>query len=108
VQQLDQSGCVGHYYAHLQSFAPGLTAGQLVKEGDLIGFVGTTGNSPPDVPHLHLATYWMHTPGVFTWTTPLNPHRLFVPAPSEDDEKPARLRPMPPALAGAGLFALAR
>ena len=26
-----------------------------IKRGDVIGYVGTTGNAPPDTPHLHLA-----------------------------------------------------
>ena len=38
-------------YAHLNGFAPGLTAGKEVAQGELIGFVGTTGRSTG--PHLH-------------------------------------------------------
>ncbi len=41
------------YYAHLDAFAPGVRSGVEVEQGDRIGSVGTTGNSPPNIPHLH-------------------------------------------------------
>jgi murein DD-endopeptidase MepM/ murein hydrolase activator NlpD len=57
------------YYAHLDSFAPGLADGQLVAAGDLLGFVGTTGNAVGTPPHLHLQ---MHPGG----GRPVNPYPL--------------------------------
>ncbi len=42
-------------YAHLNAFAEGLKAGQEVKAGDLIGYIGTTGQSTG--PHLHFELY---------------------------------------------------
>jgi murein DD-endopeptidase MepM/ murein hydrolase activator NlpD len=44
-----------YFYAHLQSYAPGLEEGQTVRRGQVIGYVGTTGNAPPNTPHLHFA-----------------------------------------------------
>ena len=41
------------YYAHLDSFASGIAAGQHVSAGTPIGTVGTSGNAPANVPHLH-------------------------------------------------------
>jgi peptidoglycan LD-endopeptidase LytH len=41
------------YYAHLDTFRPGLTEGAKLTQGEVIGYVGTTGNAPPDTPHLH-------------------------------------------------------
>jgi murein DD-endopeptidase MepM/ murein hydrolase activator NlpD len=41
----------------LDSYAPNLTEGQMVKRGDVIGAVGTTGNAPPGTPHLHFAIF---------------------------------------------------
>ena len=43
-----------YYYAHLDAWADGLAGGQSVAAGDLVGYVGTTGNSPSWLPHLHL------------------------------------------------------
>jgi murein DD-endopeptidase MepM/ murein hydrolase activator NlpD len=42
-----------YYYAHLDGYAAGLVVGQAVMEGDVLGYVGTTGNAPANVPHLH-------------------------------------------------------
>ena len=42
-----------YYYAHLQGYADGVRSGMSVDAGQLLGFVGTTGNAPPNVPHLH-------------------------------------------------------
>ena len=48
-----------YYYAHLDSWAPDLEVDQKVMAGDLLGTVGTTGNSPDYIPHLH----WEFLPG---------------------------------------------
>ncbi len=48
-----------YYYAHLQSYAPGLREGQRVARGDRIGLVGSTGNANPAGPHLHFAIHGM-------------------------------------------------
>jgi peptidoglycan LD-endopeptidase LytH len=64
----DASGRYVHYYAHLMGYAPNVKEGLEVREGDVIGFVGTTGNAPPNTPHLHFqvmrsdANYWNGTP----------------------------------------------
>lgn len=42
-----------YYFAHLNRFGTGIRTGVRVDQGDLIGYVGTTGNSPANVPHLH-------------------------------------------------------
>ncbi len=41
------------YYAHLDGFAPDLHVDQRVRRGDVLGYVGTTGNAPVNTPHLH-------------------------------------------------------
>jgi len=44
-----------YFYAHLKAFANGIRPGSSVKAGDLIGYVGMTGNAP--VPHLHFEVH---------------------------------------------------
>jgi murein DD-endopeptidase MepM/ murein hydrolase activator NlpD len=42
------------YYAHLEAWADGLHAGQRVEAGELIGYVGNSGNAQGSLPHVHL------------------------------------------------------
>ena len=64
----DASGRYVEYYAHLTGYAPNVKEGLRVEQGDVIGFVGSTGNASPDAPHLHFqvmrgdANYWNGTP----------------------------------------------
>lgn len=44
-----------HYYAHLEKQA--VTAGTRVKAGDILGFVGNSGNARTTPPHLHFGIY---------------------------------------------------
>jgi len=46
-----------YYYAHLDDFAPDLSAGDSVTTDSLLGFVGTTGNARGTPPHLHFGVY---------------------------------------------------
>lgn len=58
-----------HYYAHLQQYG-GQGEGDWVEAGEVIGFIGTSGNAPPDAPHLHYAIY--------TRDGPINPYPMLV------------------------------
>jgi murein DD-endopeptidase MepM/ murein hydrolase activator NlpD len=53
----DPAGVYCYYYAHLDQYAEGLHDGQEVVRGETIGYVGTTGNAPPNTPHLHFAVF---------------------------------------------------
>lgn len=46
-----------HYYAHLDAHKRGLNVGDIVKVGDLLGYVGNTGNARHTAPHLHYGLY---------------------------------------------------
>ncbi|NJC31424.1 murein DD-endopeptidase MepM/ murein hydrolase activator NlpD [Xanthomonas arboricola] len=53
VYQFDPSGTYCYYYAHLERYADGLAEKQAIKRGQVIGYVGSTGNADPAAPHLH-------------------------------------------------------
>jgi murein DD-endopeptidase MepM/ murein hydrolase activator NlpD len=66
-------------YAHLDAYAPGLADGQPLKRGQVIGVVGTTGNAPPNVPHLHFAIARSNDVKVWWKGEPVNPFPLLAP-----------------------------
>ena len=55
VYQFDPDQRFCYYYAHLDRYAPGLSEGQVLRRGEVLGYVGTTGNAPKNTPHLHFA-----------------------------------------------------
>jgi murein DD-endopeptidase MepM/ murein hydrolase activator NlpD len=46
-----------YYYAHLERYTEGLLEGMRVARGDILGFVGSTGNADSRTPHLHFAIF---------------------------------------------------
>jgi len=57
IYQFDPTSTYAYYYAHLERYAAGLKNGDSVRRGQVIGFVGTSGNAPPNTPHLHFAIF---------------------------------------------------
>lgn len=55
-----------YYYAHLDRYSEQLPNTVRVKQGFVIGYVGTTGNAPPDTPHLHFQAMRLN-PGQSDW-----------------------------------------
>ena len=50
---IDQEERYVYYYAHMAYYSTNVPEGLEVGQGFVIGYVGTTGNAPPDTPHLH-------------------------------------------------------
>ena len=76
VYQFDPTEKYAYYYAHLDRYADGVKEGTVLKRGDLVGYVGTTGNSAKDAPHLHFAVFEL-TPAKQWWKgTAINPYPL--------------------------------
>lgn len=65
-------------YAHLDGYADGVSDGAALRRGQVIGYVGTTGNAPPNLPHLHFAI--ARSANVRRWWegTPVDPLPLLV------------------------------
>lgn len=53
VYQFEPSGRYCYYYAHLDRYADGLAEKKTIERGEVIGYVGSTGNASPEAPHLH-------------------------------------------------------
>jgi peptidoglycan LD-endopeptidase LytH len=80
VYQFDPDQRYCYYYAHLDAYATGLHEGQILRRGDLIGYVGTTGNAPKNTPHLHFAVIRLD-PDRKWWTgTAIDPYPLLYKA----------------------------
>jgi murein DD-endopeptidase MepM/ murein hydrolase activator NlpD len=77
VYQFDPSGRLCYYYAHLDRYADGLQDGQAVSQGDVIGYVGTTGNAPPNTPHLHFAVFELNADKHWWQGRPIDPYQVF-------------------------------
>ncbi len=78
VYQYDPSETYSYYYAHLDRYAEGLAEGKLLKKGDRVGYVGTTGNAPPHTPHLHFTIYKLPADRKWWEGTPINPYPLWA------------------------------
>jgi len=57
IYEFDSSETYCYYYAHLDRYVEGLREGTRVERGDVIGFVGATGNADARTPHLHFAIF---------------------------------------------------
>jgi murein DD-endopeptidase MepM/ murein hydrolase activator NlpD len=76
VYQFDPTSTFCYYYAHLQGYVEGLKEGDRVKRGDVIGYVGTTGNAPKDTPHLHFAIFQLTDKKQWWQGTPIDPYKV--------------------------------
>ena len=65
-----------YYYAHLESYAPDLAEGQTITRGQVLGYVGTTGNAPANTPHLHFAISRVERAGQWWGGSSVNPYPL--------------------------------
>jgi murein DD-endopeptidase MepM/ murein hydrolase activator NlpD len=66
------------YYAHLDRYAKGLHDGQSISRGDVLGYVGTTGNAPKDTPHLHFQLLRIVKGTRYSEGPPINPLPFFT------------------------------
>jgi murein DD-endopeptidase MepM/ murein hydrolase activator NlpD len=81
IYQFDPTESYAYYYAHLESYAPGLKEGDQVARGQVIGYVGITGNASPEGPHLHFAINRLKPEKKWWEGDPINPYPVLRPGP---------------------------
>lgn len=79
IYQFDPAEKYAYYYAHLDRYATALKEGQQVKRGEVIGYVGTSGNANPAAPHLHFAMFELGPEKNWWQGKPVNPYPLLGP-----------------------------
>ena len=78
IYQFDPTQTFSYYYAHLDRYASGLAEHQKVSRGQVIGYVGSTGNASEDAPHLHFAIARLDTDRSWWKGDPINPYPLLA------------------------------
>ena len=78
IYQFDPTQTFSYYYAHLDGYASGVAEQQPVKRGQLLGYVGSTGNASDEAPHLHFAIARLGTDHAWWKGDPINPYPLLA------------------------------
>jgi murein DD-endopeptidase MepM/ murein hydrolase activator NlpD len=78
IYEFDRAEEKCYYYAHLDRYTNLLHEGQVVEQGDVIGYVGTTGNAPANTPHLHFAITILPPAKEWWKGEPIDPYPLLV------------------------------
>ena len=87
VYQFDLSERFTYYYAHLDRYAEGIVEGKFLKRGELVGYVGSTGNANSDGPHLHFAIFELGPEKRWWEGKPINPYPLLRGLPATEPGK---------------------
>ena len=77
VYQFDGAVEYCYYYAHLDRYATDLLEGRMVRRGDVIGYVGSTGNASPQAPHLHFTIFRVGPAKRWWQGTAINPYPVW-------------------------------
>ncbi len=76
IYQLSPDEKTVYYYAHLQRYADELSEGSFVRQGDVIAYVGDTGNAGPGNYHLHFSISVLSDPKRYWEGAAINPYPL--------------------------------
>jgi murein DD-endopeptidase MepM/ murein hydrolase activator NlpD len=85
IYEFDNSDKYCYYYAHLHNYAFGLHEGMRVTRGEVIGFVGATGDASQSAPHLHFAISRLGRDKRYWKGEPIDPYPILLRAVSADE-----------------------
>jgi len=78
IYQFDPTQTFSYYYAHLDRYVAGLAEHQPISRGQLLGYVGSTGNASENAPHLHFAIARLGTDHAWWKGDAINPYPLLA------------------------------
>ncbi len=78
IYQFDPTETYSYYYAHLERYAQGIAEKRKVKKGEVIGYVGSTGNANPDAPHLHFQIFVLDSDKRWWQGKAINPYPILT------------------------------
>jgi len=81
IYQMSADDRTVYYYAHLSRYVEGLAEGRLAQQGEVIGYVGDTGNVTPGACHLHFAIWTVTDPKRYWHGENINPYPLLRSSP---------------------------
>lgn len=79
IYEYDPTGRYCYYYAHLDRYVEGLRDRAQVRRGQVIGYVGTSGDAPRGTPHLHFTIIELKAPGRWWQGRAIDPYLVFRP-----------------------------
>ena len=78
IYEFDTNGIYCYYYAHLDRYADGLHEGMNVARGQILGYVGSSGDAAADAPQLHLAILRLRPDKRWWRGTPIDPYPVLL------------------------------
>ena len=78
IYEFDSDGAYCFYYAHLDHYADKIGEGMPVARGDVIGYVGTTGDALKDAPQLHFAIFKLGVDKKWWKGEPIDPYPILL------------------------------
>ena len=78
IYQFDPTSTWCYYYAHLDHYAEGIVAGAMLRQGQVIGYVGSTGDAAPTAPHLHFTIFRLGPEKHWWQGTAIDPYPILM------------------------------
>ncbi|HWD98366.1 MAG TPA: M23 family metallopeptidase [Bryobacteraceae bacterium] len=78
IYEFDNPQTYCYYYAHLDRYADNLKEGARISRGQVIGYVGSTGDASPNAPHLHFGMTLAGPEHKWSGGTPVDPYPVLL------------------------------